>query len=285
MSFANPGPLDTTQPPKPAPAQNGEVPEFPSRSGIAGTFLGGDFKGSGTQQGNAYVYDELLTKIGNHITPRSNVFAVYLTVGFFEVMDDTVRPVKLGAEIRARNGIPIRHKMFAIIDRTNIGVTDPAVDVTGGLKQGGKDTFVIGGNTVLKEKRQFFMTAERVESTTSPQMVSSSVTQEFCPPPASVPVVLTVLGGMSNPMYYDGQQIDLPPTFTLYADVGTKQETLTGCSLLPTGQISVPNGFRLTHAAGFTLSYLRPANPGPQPDFSYDGDAYKQVIPYTVIIQ
>jgi hypothetical protein len=106
--------------------------QFPNNRGLDDTLLR-SFAVSATSSGRCfqsqsdygstthpYLQYQLLTKIFNNVTTRSNCFAVWLTVGFFQVMDDTTTPPMLGPEIGLSEGRNIRHRMFAIVDRTNL---------------------------------------------------------------------------------------------------------------------------------------------------------------------
>ncbi|MCS6850728.1 MAG: hypothetical protein NZ700_06125 [Gemmataceae bacterium] len=121
-------------------------PQYPLGSGIEDTFLRSDptnprrrlFQiGATPEDGPAaseadrhpFVQNQLLAKIYNNITCRSNVFAVWLTVGFFEVRDDTVRPFKLGPEMGRAEGRHVRHRMFCIIDRSRIATNNSDVEL------------------------------------------------------------------------------------------------------------------------------------------------------------
>jgi hypothetical protein len=85
-----------------------------------------------------YMQKQLLTKIFNHLTTRSNVFAVWLTVGYFEVDEQG----RLGAEIGKAENRQIRHRMFAIVDRSQMTLLQQTVANTDG------STVWTPGNTV-----------------------------------------------------------------------------------------------------------------------------------------
>jgi hypothetical protein len=69
---------------------------------------------------------QLYQKMSNVFTTRSNVYAVWVTVGFFEVLNEdpsrlsglTNAPPELGKEINADIGKNIRHRAFFVIDRS-----------------------------------------------------------------------------------------------------------------------------------------------------------------------
>jgi hypothetical protein len=73
-----------------------------------------------------YIQQQLLNKIYNHISYRSNVFAVWVTVGFFEVDPSG----KLGKEIGRAEGRQIRHRMFSIVDRSVFAKIDLGTSYT-----------------------------------------------------------------------------------------------------------------------------------------------------------
>jgi hypothetical protein len=114
----------------------------PNNTGIEDTFLRSDGKGNRLfdVQGAAHPYQltELMTKIYGNVTTRSNTFAVWVTVGFFRVPTpvqhvdgQATGPVKLAEEIGAVTGTNIRHRIFAVIDRSRLTLdSNPLTTVT-----------------------------------------------------------------------------------------------------------------------------------------------------------
>ena len=72
---------------------------------------------------NPFFRYQALQRLGNLVTTRSNVYAVWITVGYFEVTLGTVDPVHpdgymLGAELGTDTGEIERHRAFYIFDRS-----------------------------------------------------------------------------------------------------------------------------------------------------------------------
>jgi hypothetical protein len=80
-----------------------------------------------SQASAEYEKAEALRKVMNNITFTSNVFAVWLTVGFFEVDPATNNVVQ---EIGKAENRQVRHRMFAIVDRSQLVIPDSAQPVT-----------------------------------------------------------------------------------------------------------------------------------------------------------
>ena len=73
---------------------------------------------------HAYFRNQPLVRIENLVTTRSNVYAAWVTVGFFEVENvppnPTVHPdgYRLGKELGTDTGEIHRHRAFYMIDRS-----------------------------------------------------------------------------------------------------------------------------------------------------------------------
>ena len=65
-----------------------------------------------------------LERLGNLITTRSNVFAVWITVGYFEVTDSGLPDRELGSD----TGRVKRNRGFYILDRSRPVAFEPGAD-------------------------------------------------------------------------------------------------------------------------------------------------------------
>jgi hypothetical protein len=78
----------------------------------------------GDPAAHPYGQKALLQKIFNNITTTSNVFGVWWTAGYFEVVDESARPPRLGKEIGRDENRQIRHRFFAVVDRSGMQLFD-----------------------------------------------------------------------------------------------------------------------------------------------------------------
>ncbi|MFO0035881.1 MAG: hypothetical protein ACK55S_11790 [Planctomycetota bacterium] len=74
---------------------------------------------------NAYFRYDIRQRLGNLVTTRSNVYAVWVTIGFFEVDPATGKPVN---EIGQEEGTVQRHRGFFLVDRSIPVAFEPGRD-------------------------------------------------------------------------------------------------------------------------------------------------------------
>ncbi len=237
--------------------------QYASGSGIDDTFLrsAGDANDPnrrlfevanlpGYANGHPFCKSQMMPKIFGNTTTRSNVFAVWVTVGFFEVLDDSnaYKPPVLGKELGRAENRHVRHRMFAVVDRSNL-TFDPAAPTKAGA-------------------RPFFMD------------VRSAVTTA----PAAATITLTAVTGNYEELRFAIQQGD-----KLTIDAGPRQETITVQNVNVAANQITANftknhqsvGVGITNVGGGTTM----GNPGPQSQFDPRNPLYSGVVRHISIIE
>ncbi|HEV3143474.1 MAG TPA: hypothetical protein VGZ47_06260, partial [Gemmataceae bacterium] len=228
-----------------------------------------------------YVQHELLRKIYGNLTTRSNTFAVFITTGFFDVRGQRPGggPPLLGGEVNPE----LRHRFFAIVDRTNLAMGDPARQIYDPNFQ--TDGTIVDGRK--QANRPIYVPFEPV------QVQGNNLIPQNSAPAGSAQLTATVYGEVINgslTLKDQFAQNGSPETFIitqnqtiLYLDVGNGQERLlvTGIAgspqfnlqnpqyvlqLTPLGPAPnyAPGKTQFNHVRGVALATQIAGNPGPQ---------------------
>ncbi|MCE9563896.1 MAG: hypothetical protein K8U57_17780 [Planctomycetes bacterium] len=218
-----------------------------------------------------YQQAEAIRKILNNTTTVSHTFAVWTTVGYFEV-DDSAGPgtgevpapnaginvgtfVKLGKEYYLNAPGDTRKKFFAIVDRSNIGY-DPSQLITPPP----------AGTSYTQVAQPFFTTVEANSASAA----------------AGGSVVLTISTDGTGNVYSNGIPVAIGSTLAI--GVGANQDIVTVTAVTATSvTVKQISGQALkAHYAGECVSNMIPGNPGPQTGFDPTGPQYKSVVPLWV---
>jgi hypothetical protein len=260
---------------------------------------------------------EMLSKVYNQLTTRSNTFAVYMMIGYFEVKNpgpytEVNRPI-LGKELGTDDGTVTRNKFFAVIDRTNLTIEapnpalplpNPGQPVT--IKQGQAPVFFSYQPDVPQPSaaNNFMVISDPPTMVQPPAPVPVTIRipaiGQAVNPVNGTPIPFTAVGEYdgtpwmisANPAYPQGQL--LPPQ--LFIDVGNRQEQVAiapnGVAFDPlsnTAVIQVLMSGNVPHTRGAiirlanpdpTQPQCTPGNPGPQPGFNYKSPRYASVVKY-----
>jgi hypothetical protein len=242
-----------------------------------------------------YLRNEMLNKIFNNVSTRSNTFAVWCTIGYFEV-DPSSRPPftaanrpKLGAELDLDIGTNIRHKFFAIVDRTNLTI-DPSSTPT----------------RMLQGSRPVFLSYEPVNATNSVLDPDPDTTTQRNNIVVRVPATSIVNGALMGT--YDGETWRIRAGDAILLDVGANQVIASVTAVGPPpgvpgpslqgigGNITInlpavvapnpasrhirgaPMQLAIPNLNGNSTTFARLGNPGPQPGFNISDQRYSGVV-------
>jgi hypothetical protein len=208
---------------------------------------------------------EAARKIMNNTTTVSNVFAVWVTVGFFEVVPGASGEDTWGKEYYFEVPGDMRQKLFAIVDRSQMGT--PARFY---------QAFEANQATPLQQsgmtERPFFTTVE-------PQIPPLPPITPAAPTgtPTSTLNIAAAAGDTSTVVIYaDGVPVTIDPANQinnwLYVGSGANREAVqvTGVSFTaatantPAFATLTTSALTMPHGPGELVSNMMPCNPGPQ---------------------
>ncbi len=237
--------------------------------------------GPTTAATHPYHQAQLLTKLYNNITTRSNTFAVFLTVGFFQVIPGGVMGhpniPQLGPEIGRAEGKQIRHRMFAIVDRTNLA------------------TFTTTGQAIQPVPQYVTGPTPSATNLGAPFNPTGlqTINLPFAAPTPNLTVTGAVVGGV--PQLYvlnptNGVTGVIQAGTQLVIDPGQiNEETVTVISVTPPAAPGAPAAltanFTLPHGInGLPFTIIQRGNPGPWLLTPYDPRLDSSVVQYFSII-
>lgn len=206
--------------------------------------------------GPDYHRSEPVRKMMNNITYVNQQYAVFLTVGYFEVVGTVATAngqtiPQLGAEAFIKVPGDARHQYFAVVDMSQMAL-DPAAAVP-------------------------------TPATVAPFFTSLEQTVRPAGPAGAGTLALAYSQYLGGVLYVGaddaGNPIPISVGSRLVIGYGTEEQIVTVRGFPGAGQVSV-DGMTRTAWGGACVSNVRPGYPGPQPQFRPTDPTSKAVVPY-----
>jgi|GEM_PF-1808550 len=226
---------------------------------------------SNVPNGPIYMQSEPVRKILNNVTTVNHQYAVFLTIGYFNVVGTvTVAPgvtiPQLGAEAYITVPGDMRQKFVGVVDMSNMGL-DPV------------NSAPATRPTTLASNLNWQPFFTSVEQTAYGNGTAATGTLN---------IAYSAYDGTYVYVAADGQQVPFTTGSNLVIGYGSEQQivTVTGVSVPMGSQFAAVNVQTVNNSpfrtvwAGTCVSNVRPGYPGPQAGFDYTSPTYQPVLPY-----